>query len=115
MNLPFRVKDKSIQGNFEYLLSKALISVLGGKSVQFGATGFSTAVTTGDGADFAITLPVAWSKQHLVFIANVWPGSTWSGFAIRGSVVASLTQGLVHVQSSTSGQSFTVYWISIGS
>jgi hypothetical protein len=81
---------------------------------QSGTTSFAPGATSGDGADFIVTLPTAWASTHDVFIAQVWPRSTWTGFAIRGSIPSGLTSGTVHVQNSSVGQTFDVVWISIG-
>jgi|SRR5215831_1469789 len=86
-----------------------------GSRMQCGqASGTMSALGHGGNALY-VTLPVAWTSAHYCFFAQTWPGSTWAGYSgVISTLPASLTQGLIEFENTSSANNYTLQWLSIG-
>lgn len=117
MSLPFRIKDKSIQGNFDYLVSKVLgvsgtsvgIRFGGGTATWPGGSTFSTAlpITHGLGKTPTVTFAGDASGGGLAHIP-VW--AAYSPGATSFNVVAET--GDLSIPGAGTTRNF--YWVAIG-
>jgi hypothetical protein len=110
MRLPFTVRDRDVQANFDWLLKRFLDT--GGRS---GSIRFGTAVVTFSAADTSdtetVTHGLGTTPVAVVVSANIFsPGI----FAVTQSVGATTFQTRAITRSGTHTGDVTIFWIAVG-